>query len=264
MPARGGELSLLQDQKCADRQHRAALSQNFLTSGPIIRGLIDQSDLHGKDVVLEIGAGKGHITRELAKRCRRVIAYEIDPALCERLEETLPDNVTLIRGDFMRHPLPKGRYKVFANIPFSLTTDILRRLTDAPNPPESAWLIVERGAAMRFCGLPRESAVSLSLKPWFDVEIAAPLSREAFHPAPAVDCALLSLRKRQTPELPLSQREAWKRFTLAGLRGEWTGLSPYQARQALKREGLIPMSATLRYVQWLCLFRCERRLRGKR
>lgn len=89
--------------------------------------------------MLEIGAGKGRITRCLAQYSGSVIAYELDPALAARLEGRLPENVRLYCADFLTAPLPRTPYKVFANIPFSRTTEILRKLTAAPlaarNPP---------------------------------------------------------------------------------------------------------------------------------
>lgn len=144
-----------------------SVSQNFLTSGTVIRRLLAQTDIGPQDLVVEIGPGKGHITRELLPRCRQVLAAELDPALCARLRERFAGEprLRLAEGDFLAMPLPRGPYKVFANIPFSRTTDILRRLTGAAPPPLAAWLVVERGpcslltkrqiaAALRREGLP--------------------------------------------------------------------------------------------------------------
>ncbi len=232
------------------------ISQNFLTSSRTIHQLLALTDLSADDTVLEIGAGKGHITRALAQRCSRVLTYEIDPALASRLTGKLPANVRLYPADFLRAPLPKGPYKVFANIPFSITTDILRKLTEGPNPPRAAWLIMEKGAAMRFCGAGREAAASLMLKPWWDVRIVHRLRREDFHPMPRVDCVLLELRRRAVPDVPLREKRDWAVFVARGQQlGLRSMLTPRQISHALREAG-IPMSATLRYVQWLCLFRC--------
>ena len=233
-----------------------SISQNFLTGSRTIRQLLALTDLSPADTVLEIGAGKGHITRALAERCGRVLTYEIDPALAARLSGKLPDNVRLFTADFLRAPLPNGPYKVFANIPFSITTEILRKLTEAPNPPQAAWLIMEKGAAMRFSGQGRESTASLLLKPWWEARIIHRLRREDFHPMPRVDCVLLELRRKELPDVPLRDRRQWAPFIARcqqlGLRRMFT---PRQISQAMREAG-IPLSATLRYVQWLCLFRC--------
>lgn len=235
------------------------VSQNFLTSARVIRKMLVLTDLNADDTVLEIGAGKGHITRLLADRCGRVLTYEADPVLAARLADSLPANVRLYAADFLRAPLPKGAYKVFANIPFNITTDILRKLTEASNPPSAAWLVMEKGAALRFCGAGRESSASLMLKPWWEVRIVHRLNREDFHPMPRVECVLLELRRKEAPDIPQREKREWASFIARvqqrGFRGM---LTPGQISRALREAG-IPMSATMRYVQWLCLFRCWKR-----
>lgn len=233
----------------SSKQNIYSISQNFLTSAATIRRLIRLTDLNRRDTVVEIGAGKGHITRQLAEVCGRVVSYEIDPVLVQRLQGMLPENEFLRQGDFLTARLPGQPYKVFANIPFSITTAILRKLTMDAHPPEAAWLIMEKGAAMRFCGRGRDTAMSLALKPWFKVRIAAHLRREDFHPMPSVDCVLLELCRRVQPDIPLGQRAAWIRFTGTGLRQGIRELTPHQIRRALRQADAIPMSGTMRYVQ---------------
>lgn len=99
--------------------------QNFLTSGRAVRRLLDAAAIGQQDLVVEIGPGRGHITRELLLRCGRLLAAELDPALCRRLTERFggQPNFRLYQGDFLQMPLPKEPYKVFANIPFGRTTD---------------------------------------------------------------------------------------------------------------------------------------------
>ena len=237
--------------------------QNFLTGAGEIRRLLALSDISSQDLVIEIGPGKGHITRELLSCCGKLLAVELDPALCARLAERFAGEpkLSLFRGDFLKMSLPKGKYKVFANIPFSHTTEIIRRLTQAPNPPTAAWLVVELGAAKRFVGAGRENLSSLSLRPFYQARIAAKISRTQFHPAPRVDAALLELCRRSGPDLPLGQcqsyqvflERAWKR----GLNGM---LTKKQISTALRLADLPPLArdANLEYVQWLCLFRCWR------
>lgn len=235
--------------------------QNFLTSGPVIRRLLDTARIGKSDFVLEIGPGKGHITRELLARCGTLKAAELDPSLCRRLEARFAGepNFRLHQGDFLKMPLPKGPYKVFANIPFNRTTEIIRRLTAAPNPPAAAWLIVEQGAAKRFAG--KTSLASLSLRPFFEVRIAAFVPRWEFHPAPQVDAALLELVRRPQPDLPLEERDLYRRFLEQGWkRGIHGLLTKRQISTALRLAGLPPADdANLKYVQWLCLFRYWRR-----
>ena len=138
-------------------------SQNFLTDQRLIRRIIRFARLAKTDTVLEIGTGKGHLTEALCRESGSVYSVEIDRKLFDYAREKLShlDNLKLVFGDFLYYPLPqKGGYKVFANIPFFITSQIVEKLTQASNPPEDIWLIMEKGAAMRFLGLPRESEKS--------------------------------------------------------------------------------------------------------
>lgn len=140
------------------------VSQNFLTGRAVIRRILDQAALSKTDHVVEIGPGKGHITAALAQRCGRVSAVELDGRLYERLCRTFPAGgpVRLYHQDFLTWPLPKSDYVVFANIPFSITSAILRRLTQGqPSSP--------RGVA----GYGKGSCQTLYGPPGNDTEIAA-------------------------------------------------------------------------------------------
>jgi 23S rRNA (adenine-N6)-dimethyltransferase len=209
-----------------------SVSQNFLTSKTVIRRILNRTDLCKGDSVIEIGPGKGHITRELARRCGSVTAVELDGGLYAKLKASLTqDNVRLHRGDFLRWNLPvNGAYKIFSNIPFSITSDIIRRLTMCPNPPSDAWLVMEKGAAKRFMGHPNDTRRSLAIKPFFDMRITYHFRRSDFHPMPGADCVLVHIARRETPDLPMSKRGQFARFV--------------ETR-----------SGTMLYVQWLCLFR---------
>jgi 23S rRNA (adenine-N6)-dimethyltransferase len=229
------------------------VSQNFLTSEKIIRRLLCRTSINRDDHVIEIGAGKGHITKMLADTCRKVSAYEIDPQLCAYVLKKLgPKNGLHIKcQDFLKAPLPdKGAYKVFSNIPFNATTAILRKLTHARNPPKECWLVMEKGAAKRFMGTPCENIDSIRIKPFFDIRILYHFTRQDFHPMPSVDIVLLHMAKKEQPDIPAAQREEFVHFVSKNLK-----YGPTAA--ALRRAGLPPIKAvgTILYIQWLCLFR---------
>jgi hypothetical protein len=152
---------------------------------------------------------------------------------------------------------------------------------------------MEKGAAKRFLGRPRESLRSLLLKPRFDAGIAYHFRREDFHPMPGVDTVLVHLRKKQTPDVPAPSWPAWERFVSEGLRGgmrllrhsvsaaQWqramraadapgAAVAPCAADAPCASNAVRPRSAgtgaardvpatpgLLSYVQWLCLFRCR-------
>jgi len=246
-----------------------SVSQNFLTSRRTLQRLIRIAGLCKADTVLEIGAGKGHITKLLAHSCKKVISYEIDDRLYTRLKPQLPENVQLHRQDFLRCILPEAPYWVFANIPFSVTTDIVRKLTAGPSLPEGMWLIMEKGAAKRFSGLPKENLSSLLIKPFFETKIVYHFRREDFHPAPRVDTVMLEFRRKKQADLSPEQWDAYVSFLRHslqyGLFGKKALLRPRQIEAVLKMEGLpqLKPSDDVRYIQWLCLFRFWLRLRSR-
>ena len=113
-------------------------SQNFLTSSFIIKKIVNLSSICKTDHVVEIGAGKGHITDKLINKSGKVVpAIEIDQNLCGKLSEKFKgiSGLNLVCGDILNWSLPRTPYKVFANISFSKTTDNIRKLTGSSNPP---------------------------------------------------------------------------------------------------------------------------------
>ncbi len=248
-------------------------SQNFLTRRQLIRKILSLSSIGKNDTVLEIGAGKGHLTEALCAVSGLVCSVELDRRLFEHTSAKLSHltNLKLIHGDFLEMPLPeKGGYKVFANIPYFITTQIMEKLTNASNPPSEIWLIMEKGAARRFAGFPRETTKSLLLKVNWDLNILYHFRREDFHPMPRVDSVLLHLKRKDTPDLPAGSLSAFGRFIehsmKYGVCGRAGLLTRKQADTALKRAGLPPAceSGITLYIQWLCLFRCYQRFRPDR
>jgi 23S rRNA (adenine-N6)-dimethyltransferase len=243
------------------------VSQNFLTSTKTIQRLIKSTSINNNDYVIEIGPGKGHITNILLKQCKRMTAIEIDKKLYTNLKEKFinTENLCLKHQDFLKWNLPAhDAYKVFSNIPFSITTDILRKLTESKNPPEEAWLVTEKGAAKRFIGKPHETLRSLLLKPMFDVNIAYYFCREDFHPIPSVDVVLLHLKKKAQPDIPANQQHLYEKFISECMQNGIYGLRHIFTKKQLSKAiqtADIPIDFTpgeILYIQWLCLFRCYR------
>lgn len=243
-----------------------SVSQNFLTSRVTITRLLKLTSLNKNDYVIEIGAGKGHITGELLKRCGNVSAFEKDAKLAGYLQNKFnnADNLKLLQSDFLCANLPNNSdYKVFSNIPFSITTAIVRKLTETPNPPKESWLVIEKGAAKRFMGKPNETEFSLSLKPFFTINIRYYFNRGDFHPMPNTDTVLIHVARKENPDIPKNMRGEFIAFIKKGMRyGISSLLTRRQVKTALKLAGLsdIEESGEILYVQWLCLFRCYRGL----
>jgi len=177
-------------------------SQNFLTSSHLVDQLLDRSTIGAGDPVLDIGAGRGLITDRLAKRGAQVLAIEQDAELASALRERFAEasNVRVHEADFLTFHLPTtSPYKVFANIPFAITAQIVAKLTAAHHPPLDSYLCMQREAAERFMGEPHGTLRAALLHPWFEPILVHCFRRTDFTPRPQVDVVMLRLRKRGPP-----------------------------------------------------------------
>lgn len=185
-----------------DNQIKLQYSQNFLYSKKLVSDLIGQSNICKDDIVIEIGGGRGIITEQLVKKCKKVYVIEYDFNLYKSLKDKFYDikNVEIIHGDFLEFELPKEyRYKIFSNIPYNITSAILSKLIFADNPPDDIYIILQKEAAEKYAGKPYggESMRSLLLKPYFDFEIIRNLKRTDFNPVTSVDSVFLQIKKRE-------------------------------------------------------------------
>jgi len=186
-----------------EQPRRELLSRDFLWNRALVDRLVRASSLSHNDLVLEIGPGRGIITRALLQAPRRVIAVGVDPRLCAELRRCLPDpRLELMSADFLCCPLPREPYKVFASIPYRITSEILRKLLLAPNPPADCALVVQREAAEKFIVQPRVNTMAAVLHhPWWEIRVTHTFARADFRPAPRVDSVLLCLTRREQPLL---------------------------------------------------------------
>jgi len=181
------------------RMQEIAASQNFLTGRRLLERIVRISTINKEDTVIEIGTGKGHLTEALCRKAGFVYSVEIDRKLYEHAKIRLQNfkNLKLVCRDFLHYTLPqRGRYKVFANIPYYITTEIVQKLTEDAHPPSEIWLVMEKGAAKRFLGVPTETRISALLKRKWKLRIAYYFSRDDFHPKPSVESVLLHFQKR--------------------------------------------------------------------
>jgi 23S rRNA (adenine-N6)-dimethyltransferase len=241
-------------------------AQNFLRDARLVATLLNKSTIRPDEQVYEIGPGKGLITEQLARRCKQVIAIEKDPRLAALLEQKFAhrSNVVIHEGDFLQYPLPHRSYKVFANIPFNITSAIVTRLTRTDHPPEEAYLIMQKEAAEMFLGRPCESLRSILLKPWFESAIVHHFQRHDFLPAPRVDVVMLRLRKRGPPLIQNVDRQCFRDFvvhlftTAQPTPGSvLKGLFSRAERACIQRKLDLDPAATptsIPFEQWLALF----------
>jgi 23S rRNA (adenine-N6)-dimethyltransferase len=250
----------------ASERRSISYSQNFLKSSSLVDHLLNRSDIHADDTVYEIGPGKGIITERLAQRCRQVIAIEKDTGLVDSLRSrfTSTVNVRIHQSDFLDYRLPNNHYKVFANIPFNITSAIVTYLISAPTPPDDVYLIVQREAAEKFVGQPRESLYAILLKPTFEPELLHRFRRNDFTPAPRVDVVMLRLRKRGPPLVASKDMQLFRDFVVyifttpqPSLRSTLKGIFTLPQLKHLSVNLQLDLTGTptsLSFEQWLSLF----------
>ena len=177
------------------------LSQHFLRSPRLAGFLIGHSNIKKRDIVIDIGAGSGVITTALTKRCSRVIAVEPDAETAALLRNNVGqlENVEIIQRNFLEMELPNEPYKIFANPPFHLSSAILHKLDEAPNPPEAIYLILQKQFALKLLNNDRHytSQLGKQLFVHYAPRIRLPLKPHYFTPPPAVPTVLLELKRRQ-------------------------------------------------------------------
>ena len=174
------------------------LGQHFMLAPGALSKVVEAADLSGDETVLEIGAGVGALTISLAQAAKRVIAVEIDARLMPALNEVVGDlpGVLVIQGNILEQDLEElvgdGPYCVVANIPYNITSMLIRRLLEAPQSPERLVLTVQREVAERIVATPGQmSLMALSVQLYGAARIMARIPAGSFFPQPKVDSAVL-------------------------------------------------------------------------
>ncbi len=163
--------------------------------------------------MVEIGAGTGLLTSELAKQAGRVVALELDPVLATGLRRrfAVHAGVTVVEGDVLQVALPREPFRVVANVPFNASTAILQRLLDPRRPLERADLVLQWEVARKRAGRPR-SALGAAWAPWWRFRLGRRIPPDAFRPRPAVAAAVLIAERRLAPLLPAESFEEYGAF----------------------------------------------------
>jgi len=188
---------------------RRQLGQNFLDPATADQIVEDAAFTPG-ELVIEVGAGAGALTRALTRRALRVIAVEPDTFWSRRLRE---HGVHVITKDFLTIVLPREPFRIIGSLPFGRTTDILRRLLDDPTRPlQRADVIVQWEVAAKRAALPPTTLLSTAWAPWWEVKLPQRIPAERFRPVPRVDAGLLSITRRNPPLLPAAMAASYAAF----------------------------------------------------
>ena len=182
------------------------LGQNFLIDKNILEKIIACADIKPDDFILEVGPGIGTLTQELAKMAKKIVTIEKDHTMIEILKETLRDfnNVEIIQGDILKnkYQLPK-KYKIVANIPYYLTSPLIRKFLEEKNQPESIILMVQKEVAQRICSkTPDMNLLAVSVQFYAKPEIISYVSKNCFWPAPKIDSAIIKITPDKKYNIP--------------------------------------------------------------
>jgi 16S rRNA (adenine1518-N6/adenine1519-N6)-dimethyltransferase len=197
-----------------------ALGQHLLVSRSALLAVVEAADLTPEDAVLEVGAGPGALTVELARRARRVVAVELDRAVLPVLRETTAPfpNVEIVARNLL-NVIPEEifgeeSYKLVANLPYYITAATLRHFLEERNPPRLLVVMVQREVAERMAASAGEmSLLSLSVQFFGRPHIVAQVPAAAFYPPPKVDSAVVRIDLHPEPLLPPEARARF--FALA-------------------------------------------------
>jgi 16S rRNA (adenine1518-N6/adenine1519-N6)-dimethyltransferase len=241
------------------------LGQNFLVDPELRDRVVAGAGIRPDDDVLEIGAGDGALTSELARLARRVVAVEIDARRVPGLRAAAP-GAEIVEGDILRLDLarwfPTGGEVVVGNVPYYLTGALIRKLLEEPPPPRRLSLVVQREVARRWCGVGGWSLATVVVQALSEPRIVLELPPDAFDPPPRVHSAHVVLDVRPRPAVEVADLDAFfrrveavfqfRRKQLGAAVSRVAGVPRTEADQVLAGAGIDPRrrAETLSLREW--------------
>lgn len=201
------------------------LGQNFLINQDIAKKIVESADLGADDLVLEIGPGKGILTEELVKKAGKIVAVEIDEKLVYFLKNKFihQENIQLIFGNILKISLKKilrgeaPKYKIVANLPYYITSPVIRLFLEAEFPPSEMILMVQKEVAERITAKPGHmSMLAVSVQYYAKPEILFNVGKENFEPVPEVESAVIRISRITKPDKTRIKTNGFFRVVRAG------------------------------------------------
>ena len=240
-----------------------ALGQNFIVNPSVCPRMADESGIDSESGVIEIGAGIGVLTAELAKRAKKVVCIELDSKLLPILDETLADfdNIEIINADVLKTDLAAlieekfGGMPVYvsANLPYYITSPVIMTLLESRLPLKAVTVMVQREAAQRLCapvGSRLSGAVTVAVDYYAEARKLFDVSAGSFMPAPKVDSSVIRLDIREKPGIEVSDEKLFfsmvhaafsqRRKTASNSISSGTGIPKAVVAEAIERCGFPP------------------------
>jgi len=234
----------------------------------ILTRILEAAELGPQETVVEVGPGLGLLTRELAPRCRRVLAVELDAALAAALPEMvgLPANLTVLQADILSlspDELSSEPYKVVANLPFYIASQVIRLFLEASHKPQRMVVMVQKEVAQRMLAKPGEmSILGVAIQLYSRPRLVTYVPARCFYPPPKVESAVVCLEVYDRPALELADVNAFFRVVRAGFSAprkqlrntlsQGLGLRPEIVAAVLESVGVSPQRRpqTLALEEW--------------
>jgi 16S rRNA (adenine1518-N6/adenine1519-N6)-dimethyltransferase len=252
---------------------RKGLGQHFLVDGEVLSLIVATADLKSDDIVVEVGPGLGILTRELAQKAGGVVAIELDDNLAALLKKTLAayQNVTIINGDVLKiepKEIIKGQdYKVVANLPYYITSPVLRHFLEASAKPRTMVVMVQKEVAEAIAAKPGDmSLLSVSVQFYGEPKIITIVPPDSFYPAPEVSSAIVRIGVYSKPKVDVDEKGffdtvragfAAPRKQLANSLAKGLGREKAEVLPFLQKASIDPSrrAETLSIEEWASLFR---------
>ncbi len=250
------------------RPHKG-LGQNFLSDDTVLAGIADAAGIPEHASVLEVGPGLGSLTRHLAARAERVVTVELDKDLIPVLRKELADcpNIEIVEGDILEFSpdeyFKDEDYYVAANIPYYITSAVIRHLLEGKARPKQLALTVQKEVAERICAAPGKlSLLALSVQVYGKADIPMIIPASAFYPEPKVDSAVVRIELYDEPLISPEEIDDFfelakagfgqKRKTLRNALSSNLHLGSAEAEALLLKAGIDPMrrAETLSIPEW--------------
>jgi 16S rRNA (adenine1518-N6/adenine1519-N6)-dimethyltransferase len=249
---------------------KKSLGQHWLYDEATLVAIADGASVQAGDAVLEVGPGLGTLTHQLLERGAQVTAVEFDDKLAKKLQESnVDDNLTVVHQDILSFDLTQmaPSYKVVANIPYYLTSNLIRVLCESNNPFSQAAILIQKEVAERVAAEPGQmSILSVSAQYYCDVSLGVVVPAELFTPPPKVDSQVLVLKYREQPLFEGVDTKQFfrlvkagfsqKRKTLQNALSGGLGISKDQAKELLEAADVAPgqRAQALSLDDWYALY----------
>lgn len=234
---------------------KKGLGQNFLIDENALAKIVDAADLYEEDSVIEVGPGTGLLTELLIQKAKQVTSVELDPDMVDILKKqfALTKNLEIIHSDILKtrvEDIAVEHYKVVANIPYYITSPLVRHFLQAPIRPKLMVILVQKEVAEKMCGMTGKTFFTVETGVYGSAHYIATIPASSFYPSPKVDSAIIKITVFSEPKVPEAELENFLRIVKFGFSQKRKKLSnslgaglhkePAEVRELMQKAGIKP------------------------